>query len=635
MNKPILLAILVAAFAVQVAHAEPAPVDFVVLLDTSESMLPYWNQTTNYLIKDIITNQLHTGDSFHLISFSSHPEVEVSQQIQNRQNIQTILARLLLLQPLGRYTDLVAAIKYLYQYTIDLPISTQKEILILTDGIDDPPPGSPFPIKYGPNGQDVSGNRQQIIDTAKSMLRHGWNVHIIQYPLQGQPAPGAAAQGGTQLLSGAPSGANGTVNASGGGATTSGGKAAVSPAGAATATGTTSATSGARATTAAGSPSGSAPSGPTSASVGGAAGPSASPAGTPAAGGGVASASSRQSGTSSANEAGGAGLLNQLSQTLGVPIQQFQQTTNQNLAHVATGAPLLTFPGNLGKVGSDLTAPFKITNFQTQPVLIQLASVMFDGADILRRSVTLPVPSGGSATMKVPLHLPASLQPGPHTIPIALQFSGGLRISPSEGNLSFTLARGLITAQNLSSVVLPVLIGILIVIVILLIVMFVRRLVARMSAAPSTSLAAQVRFDVGRSSIRPIELRVAGQNPNIGGRNIHPIGAGARRTIGGGTSSFLIYLYPVPAHVAEITHDGDGYVFVPVKAEYFPTLNGPLRNCLGKEIQLRTAENRMLALTLREYLSPLDEVNRIMHLVDKAGLPARSQEDLSPTVSKT
>ncbi|HUZ17349.1 MAG TPA: vWA domain-containing protein [Spirochaetia bacterium] len=611
MKKLVLIVLLIAAVGMHYVHADPAPIDLIVLLDTSESMLPYWSETTDYLIKDIITNQLHQGDTFHLISFASRPEIEVAQQIQGEASIQKILARLLLLQPLGRYTDLVAAIKYLYQYTIDLPLSTDKKIIILTDGIDDPPPDSPFPLKLGPNGQDTSDNRQQIIETAQAMRRHGWEVHIIQYPLQGPVPASAAQQHGAQLLSG---GELGSAAGAGGGA----GSTAAQPAAGATSSGTGQHPGGQAGGTGGGQvgPAGGA------AVQGGASGTGGSAAGTRpngASGNGVVGS---QGSAAAPNAEGGKGgtLLNQLSSTLGVPIQQFNGATKEDIAHVATGAPGLTFPGNLGRVGYELTVPFEITNFQNQPVLIQLTGVLYNGADILRRQVTLPVQAGKRATMRVPLQLPVSLQAGPHTIQISLMFNDSLRVSPHQGDLSFTLARGIITAQDASLYILPIVFGVVLIIVIVLIVIFVRRIVSGMAAAPTASVSARVRYDSTKSTIRPIELRVAGQNPNIGGRNIHPTGTGARRSVGGGSSAFLIYLYPMPARIGEITHDGAGSVFTPVRQEFFPTLNGPLTDCLGKEITVRTEDNRTLTISFREYVSPLDEVNRIMHLVDKPGI---------------
>ena len=84
--------------------------DTVILLDTSESMFPYFDSSVEYLIQDIIKNQLKAGDTFHLLTFANKPEYELSRKIRNKKDIEDILARILLLQPLGRYTDLISAL---------------------------------------------------------------------------------------------------------------------------------------------------------------------------------------------------------------------------------------------------------------------------------------------------------------------------------------------------------------------------------------------------------------------------------------------------------------------------------------------------------------------------------------------
>ncbi len=597
MKKLLFVVALTVSFGVGYIHAQQSdPIDLVVLVDTSESMLPYWQDTTDYIIKNIVTGVLHKGDTFHLISFASHPELEISKRIETQQDVKNILARFLLLQPLGRYTDLVAAIQYLYQYVIDLPLATQKRIIILTDGIDDPPPDSSFPLRFGPNGQDLSGNKQIIIDTAQAMRQHGWEVHIIQYPIAGSvPASSVPKQPGAQLLGG-------------NGAQAGTGEAGKTPSGSAQA-----ARGGASAGQAQGQTSGQGSSGQTS---GGQAAAGEAPGGG-AGGQGVGSGSG-------AAGSGETGLLNDLSKTLGVPIQQFEGGSKQNLANIATGSPSITFPKNLGNIGYETTAPFVIRNFEDQPILVQLTGIVYDGVNILRHPVNQPVGAKKQATLKAPLRLPVSLSPGAHTIDVELQFADSLRVSPHAGRLAFTLRKGLIEAQGISFYALPVLFGLIFVAVIVLIIIFIRRIVAGLGAAPSASIAPRVRFDGANGAINPIELRVSGQNPNIGGRNIHPVGSGSRRTVGGGGSAFLIYLYPCPAHIGEIVSVGESYSFVPSRPEYFPDLSGELNDCLGKPIRVRTSEGHEVTITFRRYVSPLEEVNRIMHLIDKPGTPGAS-----------
>ena len=121
-------------------------IDNIVLLDTSVSMLPYYSSTVNYLINDIVKQQLQIGDSFHLLSFNDYPEYEISRTIKGESEIVDILNRILLLQPVGKYTDLISAFSFLYEYTAKLRLNSIKNIIILTDGIHDPPPDSSYPV---------------------------------------------------------------------------------------------------------------------------------------------------------------------------------------------------------------------------------------------------------------------------------------------------------------------------------------------------------------------------------------------------------------------------------------------------------------------------------------------------------
>jgi hypothetical protein len=107
-------------------------------------------------------------------------------------------------------------------------------------------------------------------------------------------------------------------------------------------------------------------------------------------------------------------------------------------------------------------------------------------------------------------------------------------------------------------------------------------------------------------------MRVEQQNHRVGFRNVHRIGTGAARSIGGRFSSFLIFLVPMPSGIAEIRNVDGRYVFTPLREELFPGVSGPIEDCLGKEIPFVNAKGRELSLHFREWVSPLEEINRIL-----------------------
>ena len=90
------------------------------------------------------------------------------------------------------------------------------------------------------------------------------------------------------------------------------------------------------------------------------------------------------------------------------------------------------------------------------------------------------------------------------------------------------------------------------------------------------------------------------------------VGTGAARSIGGRFSSFLVFLVPMPSGIAEIRNVDGRYVFTPLRAELFPGVSGPIEDCLGREIPFVNAKGRELTLHFREWISPLEEINRIL-----------------------
>ncbi|MBN1648985.1 MAG: VWA domain-containing protein [Spirochaetales bacterium] len=146
--------------------------DLVVLLDTSESMFGEFDSTVNYLIRDIIKNTVSINYTFHLILFDSYTNVDYVQKIEEPEDGAKIINHLALIHPFGKYTDLIEALSTLLSYGNNLPAGNDKNIVILTDGIHDPPPG-----KYSGDG------KEEIRELTDKLSRTGWNINIV--PLEG------------------------------------------------------------------------------------------------------------------------------------------------------------------------------------------------------------------------------------------------------------------------------------------------------------------------------------------------------------------------------------------------------------------------------------------------------------------
>ena len=54
--------------------------DIIVLLDNSSSMLPYFSEINEKVLQGICENFIRLEDSFHLLTFTEKPYLEVSQK---------------------------------------------------------------------------------------------------------------------------------------------------------------------------------------------------------------------------------------------------------------------------------------------------------------------------------------------------------------------------------------------------------------------------------------------------------------------------------------------------------------------------------------------------------------------------
>ncbi len=529
--------------------------DLVVMVDTSESMFPFFDDLMNSLIQDLLTAKLHRGDSFHLLSFSSAPEVEIALEVNTPEAAERAFGRLLLLHPLGRYTDLVSALRFLHTYVRELPETNPKRILLLTDGVHDPPPGSPFAGK--PEAVEAA-----LEESARAIRDAGWTVHIMKVPPE--PAKG---------------------------------------------------------------------------------------------------------------EAGLRSYLDDIAAVLGVPVSSYRSGSGTALTGIAMGFPSLSFPGHLGKVGNRFIVPLRVRNNDREnPILVGLVSIQDEGSELLEKKVQLAVPPNSEAVLEAHVRLPLSFPRGEHRRTVQLVFQDDVRISPTSGTLSFAYTgKGGLPMPRLTFLyILYIILAAAVVFLLVRLFLFMREKlheapisgVSRGAAARAagakdaaargaTGPAGAAAHHRGRKLVplmeaesrrrmRPtvtslrkalpkppapgvsplppqIEMRVSQQNSHVGFRNVHRIAAGSSRRVGGRFSPYLVFLVPVPPAMAEIANVNGTYVFTPLRPELFPRLAGSITGCLDQEIPFTTPQGRELTLSFRRWVSPLDEINRLMRSVAREG----------------
>ncbi len=594
--------------------AAASGMDVVTMVDTSSSMFPYYDDLQQYLLRDLLEHWLHKGDTFHLLSFADTPETEIAERIGGPQELTAIIDRIYLLRPLGRYTDLVAALDYLYAYLDKLPADTPKLALLLTDGKHDPPPGSP-------NAGDPQHVLEALRRNADRIRQRGWDIHILRMPGGAAGAPeqpgveGLAAieEGATGAAAG-PAAATGGAAAGAGGAAASGGAAAGGASGAAGG-GAAAATGGAAGGAAGAGGAGGAASGGAAAAAGGASGAAAGGAGG-AAGGGTAGATGGAAAAGAAEQ--GPNLLEEFAERSGSTILPYAESTPETLTEQLTGFPTLTFPGHLGNVGRRFTVPLTLQNPARTARRLTLVHLASNRAQLLVRPAVCIVPPGGSAVLEAPVRLPPGLLPGELVLPVRLEFAEAeVRVSPLSGELSFNY----VPSGGISPVLLYLLIALGALLVLAAAV--VALLAVLRNRARDRSF--QRIFSLARSGRRPIMLRVLDQNPYIGTRNIHEVPPGRAKSVGGDGSTFLIYYLPVPRRIGVLRNDGGRYTFVPRKPQYFASLDKPLADCLDREIVALTARGQRVRLVFHEYVSPLEKINALMRSVQRVRVQSASR----------
>ena len=127
------------------------PMDMVVLLDTSSSMSSFYEEVSAFITGPLLREFLGLADTFHLISFSDKPRLEISRRIEVQGDLEVIIGRMLLLYPLDPYSDISGALAYAEGYVSSLPGRRPKTLLVISDGDHNPPPGSPGIYAPGPN----------------------------------------------------------------------------------------------------------------------------------------------------------------------------------------------------------------------------------------------------------------------------------------------------------------------------------------------------------------------------------------------------------------------------------------------------------------------------------------------------
>jgi hypothetical protein len=289
----------------------------------------------------------------------------------------------------------------------------------------------------------------------------------------------------------------------------------------------------------------------------------------------------------------------------------------------AVGFPTIRFPERPIRGGRRLPVAFVVESASPEALYLELASVrLADGTELLQEPATAIVPPTGRSELRATLVMPSTMAAGRHELEVELAFAGGLRASPSRGVIvvDYTGRPGIAAgalgrARAGGASLIFVLVAAAAVALVVLVALGLRSHVDLGSWIRSLGYS-EGRYTRERAGGHPlIEMIVTMQNRHIGHRNVHSIPLGSSRSVGGGRSSYLIYFVSVPAGIAYVTCDGNTYTFVPVRADLFPGVAGPVADCLGRDIPAISPRGYAFTIVFRQFRSPLEEINDLLRSI--------------------
>jgi Mg-chelatase subunit ChlD len=155
------------------ADVRTEPIDVIIALDKSLSMVEEIDAVKEYVDTHIIDELLIPGDFFLVVAFYGKTEVPVSVTIEDQADKERAKQLINALVADGQYTDIGNALDVLEQQIqrYSRP-DREKYLLLITDGIQEAPPGSPY---YSPDGSF----NHAFLENTKTIQKMGWKVVIL------------------------------------------------------------------------------------------------------------------------------------------------------------------------------------------------------------------------------------------------------------------------------------------------------------------------------------------------------------------------------------------------------------------------------------------------------------------------
>ena len=162
------------------------PIDLMIALDRSLSMRQEIEAVKEYVATQVVDQVLQPGDTFVVVAFYGQNEVAVSRKLTapaDREAIKQAIARL---APKEAFTDIGFALDRLRdEVRAQGSPLRKKTLLLITDAVDEPPPGS----RYADPG---SWRGHEYMRVTSETQKEGWKVIVLGVgPEASAPAAGA------------------------------------------------------------------------------------------------------------------------------------------------------------------------------------------------------------------------------------------------------------------------------------------------------------------------------------------------------------------------------------------------------------------------------------------------------------
>jgi len=168
-----LLLLLFGAAAQLPADSREGNLDVFLLLDRSLSMEQEFASLQKYVENNIFDTVLQNGDSITMIAFYGEIQPLVSGVFGRDVEISDLNTLLYSLHPDRHYTDIGSALDHLEESVeTNSRAGYPSYVLLLTDGIHEGPPGSPYPGK-------TDTFSHPLLELQKQSQYEGWNICLL------------------------------------------------------------------------------------------------------------------------------------------------------------------------------------------------------------------------------------------------------------------------------------------------------------------------------------------------------------------------------------------------------------------------------------------------------------------------